>query len=113
MTGETKQEILYSALMKLNDKFCDGMKWSPEATDHEKTLVKCNINGFCGFLSKALPANADASESEVGAEILRIMKVYHEQDAKGSVDTPGGLEHMGDVWALFKSWERKLQSTDA
>ena len=51
MTGNTKQEALYSALMKLNDKFCADMKWSPDATEMEKTLVKCNLNGFCGFIS--------------------------------------------------------------
>ena len=55
MTGDTKQEILYNALMKLNDRFCAEMKWSPEATDMEKTLVKCNLNGFCGFLSRTMP----------------------------------------------------------
>lgn len=109
MTGEAKQEVLYNALMKLNDQFVEGMKWSPEATDMEKTLVKCNLSGFCGFLSKALPENADASETEVCNEILSIMKVYHEQDARGSVGTSGGLEHMGDVWRLFKKWENALQ----
>ena len=41
-------------------------------------------------------------------EILAIMKTYHEQEKSGGVDTPGGLEHMGDVWALFHTWERKL-----
>ena len=45
---------------------------------------------------------------EVCAEILRIMKTYHEQDEAGGVDTPGGLEHMGDVWRLLGEWERKL-----
>ena len=53
--------------------------------------------------------NEDA-KTKVCNEILDIMKTYHEQDARGSVDTPGGLEHMGDVWSLFKSWERRLLS---
>lgn len=50
------------------------------------------------------------SKTKVCNDILEIMKTYHEQDAKGSVDTPGGLEHMGDVWRLFKKWEKDLLS---
>ncbi len=111
MTGTTKQEVLHSALTKLKDQFEATQKWSSDATNHEKVLVAGNLNGFCGFLSHALPENADASETEVCDEILSIMKVYHEQDARGSVDTPGGLEHIGDVWRLFKKWESKLLST--
>lgn len=53
--------------------------------------------------------NKDAAIN-VCNEILDIMKTYHEQDAEGCVDTPGGLEHMGDVWRLFQEWERKLLS---
>lgn len=47
-------------------------------------------------------------KDEVCSEILEIMKDYHEQEADGRVDTPGGLEHMGDVWKLLKKWERML-----
>lgn len=36
------------------------------------------------------------------------MDTYHEQDNAGGVDTPGGLEHMGDVWRLFLKWESLL-----
>lgn len=43
-------------------------------------------------------------------QILKIMRTYHEQDAAGGVDTPGGLEHMGDVWRLFSEWETLLLS---
>jgi hypothetical protein len=39
---------------------------------------------------------------EVCDKILDIMKTYHEQEARGGIDTPGGLEHMGDVWRLFR-----------
>ena len=45
---------------------------------------------------------------KIAKEILRIMKTYHEQEEAGSVDTPGGLEHMGDVWNLFSKWEKEL-----
>lgn len=42
-------------------------------------------------------------------EILAIMNTYHEQEkVRGYVGTPGGLEHMGDVWSLFLRWEDML-----
>jgi hypothetical protein len=47
---------------------------------------------------------------EVCDEIADIMKTYREQEASGSVDSPGGLEQMGDVWRLFRSWDKKLRS---
>lgn len=48
-------------------------------------------------------------ERKVCNEILDIMKTYHEQKTTSyGVDTPGGLEHMGDVWRLFLKWERML-----
>ena len=47
-------------------------------------------------------------------EILEIMQVYHEQEKSYfGVDTPGGLEHMGDVWALFMKWEKLLETAIA
>lgn len=52
----------------------------------------------------------ESAEHKICAEILDITCVYHEQAATSyGVDTPGGLEHMGDVWALFLKWERALQ----
>ena len=44
------------------------------------------------------------AQEKVCNEILEIMAVYHEQDERGNVDTPGGLEHMGDVWRLLAKW---------
>lgn len=49
----------------------------------------------------------EAMES-VCSEIQRIMKVYREQEAAGGIDTPGGLEHMGDVWRLLAEWDDEL-----
>lgn len=43
--------------------------------------------------------------AEIVGELLEIMAVYHQQEDRGSIDTPGGLEHMGDVWDLFSKWE--------
>jgi hypothetical protein len=48
-------------------------------------------------------------KEKVCAEILDIMRTYHEQEKSAyGVDTPGGLEHMGDVWRLFGKWEKML-----
>jgi hypothetical protein len=50
-------------------------------------------------------------KDKVCSEIMEIMATYHEQEKTAyGVDTPGGLEHMGDVWALFSKWERMLKS---
>ena len=45
---------------------------------------------------------------QVCEEIIEIMAIYHEQEDAGDLGTPGGLEHMGDVWSLFRKWERIL-----
>jgi hypothetical protein len=51
--------------------------------------------------------------NEVCNEILDIMEVYDEQEAKrGYIDTPGGLEHMGDVWAKLRKWSKLLLEED-
>jgi len=48
---------------------------------------------------------------KVCAEVQEIMQTYREQEAeRGYVDTPGGLEHMGDVWRLLKKWDKMLQN---
>lgn len=51
---------------------------------------------------------SEDGKENVCIQILDIMREYHDQDARGYVDTPGGLEHMGDVWRLFKQWEREI-----
>jgi len=46
---------------------------------------------------------------QVCEEICRIMKEYDRQiSVRGYVDTPGGLEDMGDVWNLLRSWQYLL-----
>jgi hypothetical protein len=43
-------------------------------------------------------------------EIIEIMATHDEQMNKnGYVDTPGGLEHMGDVWRLLSRWRDELK----
>jgi hypothetical protein len=50
------------------------------------------------------------TQTLICGEILHIMATYHEQEARtGGVDSPGGLEHMGDVWRLFSKWEKMLR----
>ncbi len=51
-------------------------------------------------------------KERVCAEILSIMATYHEQVQAGDVGTPGGLEHMGDVWRLLGTWERLLKAEE-
>lgn len=52
---------------------------------------------------------ATETKDRICAEIQEIMKTYREQEATmRGVDTPGGLEHMGDVWRLLGRWDREL-----
>ncbi len=46
-------------------------------------------------------------------EIKEIMETYREQETAGYVDTPGGLEHMGDVWRLLSKWDKMLREETA
>lgn len=54
-------------------------------------------------------AMTKAAMTKVCREMLQIMDTYHEQERSGHVGTPGGLEHMGDVWRLLERWERELR----
>ena len=46
-------------------------------------------------------------------EIKEIMQTYREQEAsRGGVDTPGGLEHMGDVWGLLRRWDTLITEAE-
>jgi len=54
--------------------------------------------------------NENEALQTIKAEVLEIMDCYHEQQESAyGVDTPGGLEHMGDVWRLFSKWEKMLR----
>lgn len=51
----------------------------------------------------------EAVKTNICNEIIKIMEIYHAQEETSwGVDTPGGLEHMGDVWKLFLDWEKEL-----
>lgn len=46
----------------------------------------------------------------VAKEIQSIMQTYREQEKQiGGIGTPGGLEHMGDVWELLHKWDEMLR----
>jgi hypothetical protein len=53
-----------------------------------------------------------SAKDKVCAEIQDIMRVYREQEAsRDGIGTPGGLEHMGDVWRLLRKWDKELTET--
>ncbi len=55
---------------------------------------------------------AEAREA-VCSEIKQIMGTYREQDARPQgIGTPGGLEHMGDVWRLLRKWDDRLAALE-
>jgi hypothetical protein len=69
-------------------------------------------SGFQGMLkpgqtSPKQPAN-EAAKDAVCAEVRDIMAEYRRQAEAGFVDTPGGLENMGDVWKLLGRWDELL-----
>lgn len=58
------------------------------------------------------PGPRPNAKDKICAEIQNIMRIYREQDASSyGVDTPGGLEHMGDVWKLLGEWDRNLSAS--
>ena len=65
---------------------------------------------FIAVSRTAVPALLDEVERlrSVTNQIVAIMHTYDEQEAAGCVDTPGGLEHMGDVWRLLDRWRAAL-----
>jgi hypothetical protein len=57
---------------------------------------------------------SNTNQNKVCDEILEIMETYREQEASTyGVGTPGGLEHMGDVWRLLRKWEQLLKAPDS
>jgi hypothetical protein len=51
---------------------------------------------------------------KVASEILEIMDTYDNQTTSPSgIGTPGGLEHMGDVWRLLRRWCRVIKGEAA
>ena len=53
-------------------------------------------------------ARIGAAVQPIVNEIKDIMETYHEQEDRGYIDSPGGLEHMGDVWRLLNKWDKAI-----
>ena len=93
-----------------------GLRQEWEGIDDD---IQAEIKGVWeGIASKhlsALPspdtALMDEVEKKVCDEVIKIMDTYDEQEAKGYVYSPGGLEHMGDVWRLLDKWRKALNSS--
>jgi hypothetical protein len=56
------------------------------------------------------PSTAESVEKQICDDIVGIHDEYLRQQEAGFVDTPGGLEHMGDVWSLISEWAAKLRA---
>ena len=108
--------------MKLSDKVIESMAeamWHEDAKrcgtkryvlwseaglgDHEK------FRGFALVAEKAQSRDWQAMLI-VCEEILEIQKEYDTQNQKGYVDSPGGLEHMGDVWTQIAVWAGTIRA---
>jgi len=109
MTEETPQQTLARLLLE-KEALDNGFSCSRQSTQSD----------FLSALSLAESLAAEierlAGENErlrvITNHIQEIMQTYREQEQRGYVDTPGGLEHMGDVWRLFGKWDKALRATD-
>lgn len=81
-------------------------------TDHDHANCNCygcsmdRLEAERDTLRAQLEQMCRPVRDEVCAEIADICRVYREQmEERGYVDTPGGLEHMGDVWTKLLKWD--------
>ena len=83
---------------------------SPLTDDAQAIFSYNQCRGHRAILLAALSSKVIgiSTEHSVCDEILDIMRTYDEQDAKGYIDPPGGLENMGDVWKLLDGWRQAL-----
>lgn len=54
------------------------------------------------------PLQKRSPAAEIAREIIEIMGTRDRQEAEHTYGTPGGLEHIGDVWRLLDQWRRRL-----
>ena len=59
-------------------------------------------------IKRKFALSSKTPQVKVCEEILEIMATYREQEDEGHVDSPGGLEHMGDVWSLLRKCEKMI-----
>lgn len=77
---------------------------------HRNTACNCGFSAALAEPGKAGEPSTETAASAVCTEIMEIMATYREQEAElGYVDTPGGLEHMGDAWRLLGEWDERLR----
>lgn len=63
---------------ELLKKFCETMKWSADTTEHEKSLVYCNLNGFVAFCRDKRAERADAKLAASEAKRRELVKLLKE-----------------------------------
>ncbi len=95
--------------MILHDGFGHETSHScPHGKKPDEYCEPCNSSAIASGIPLSAPVNA---KDKVCAEIQEIMRVYREQEAsRDGVGTPGGLEHMGDVWRLLRKWDEQLKA---
>ena len=85
-------------------------------TDAPGLYIRCDNAAQRTAIMAALTGGSDGHDqpntAEAQASVCRdiqiIMKTYRDQEASGNIDTPGGLEHMGDVWQQLAEWDALL-----
>ena len=65
-------------------------------------------SGKCLGAGSSPMTQTTEAQASVCRDIQIIMKTYRDQEASGNIDTPGGLEHMGDVWQQLAEWDALL-----
>jgi len=107
VNARSKAINAYDGPPELKEKVVDGLQERPTGIFHYNSAIE--------IFTEFDPEGSLGSHQEwerlrtVGSEIRKIMETYrHQQQRNGFVDTPGGLEHMGDVWNLLAKWDRML-----
>ena len=106
MHGPGAPTARWHALMaELDKRFPDPQPYASSDPAEARYLEAID-----GLLAQLAASQARCKQyGTVCGEIMRIMQTYHEQEATDrGIGTPGGLEHMGDVWKLFHKWETRL-----
>lgn len=86
-----------------------GLRTCPDCghTGHIETMwpdcPNCELDAQEGF-NHTIQEKQETMKT-VCAEIVEIAREYERQyEKRGYVDSPGGLEHMGDVWTQIQVW---------
>jgi len=106
--GRSLATNAYDGPPELQSKVVEGLQLRPTGIFHYNAAIEifteCDPEGSLGSHQEWERLRA------VGKEISSIMETYrHQEEKNGFVDTPGGLEHMGDVWRLLGKWDRILR----